>query len=77
MQATITYRLTEQAQRAQMAATGRPVARKQTITVEVPTEDLGLMQVTETGELYLDLGPDNEQKVLALIKHDNDIRAAR
>jgi len=55
MQATITYLLTEQAQRAQMAATGQPVARKQTITVEVPTEDLGLMEVADDGTPYLDL----------------------
>ena len=38
MQATITYLLSEQAQRAQIAATGQPVARKQSVAVEVSTE---------------------------------------
>jgi hypothetical protein len=55
MQATITYLLTEQAQRAQMAATGQPVARKQSITVEVGPEDLPLMQVADDGTPYLNL----------------------
>ena len=40
MQATITYLLTEQAQRAQMAATGQPVARKQAVVEELPLEFL-------------------------------------
>ena len=40
MQATITYLLTEQAQRAQMAATGQPVARKQVVVEELPLEFL-------------------------------------
>ena len=55
MNAVITYMLTEQAQRAQMAATGQPVARKQTVTVDVPTEDLNLMQVDADGTPFLDL----------------------
>src|SRR5258708_39817988 len=49
MQATITYLLTEQAQRAQMAATGQPVARKQTMTVEGAAEDLELCTVADDG----------------------------
>ena len=55
MQATITYLLTEQAQRAQMAATGQPVARKQQVSVEIRAEDLPLLQVTPEGIPYLDL----------------------
>ena len=55
MQATITYLLTEQAQRTQMAATGQPVARKQTVTVEVSGEDLALMDVDAEGQPFLDL----------------------
>lgn len=38
MQATITFLLSEQAQRAQIAATGQPVARKQTTTEDIPVE---------------------------------------
>ena len=56
MQATITYLLTEQTQRAQMAATGQPVARKQTMTIDVPVEDLPLCKITETGEASIELG---------------------
>jgi hypothetical protein len=55
MQATITYLLTEAAQRAAMAATGQPVARKQTMTIEVPAEDLHLFPVTPDGAITLDL----------------------
>ncbi len=55
MQATITYLLTEQAQRDAMAATGQPVARKQSITVDVTAEDMTIMQVAEDGTPYLDL----------------------
>jgi hypothetical protein len=62
MQATITYLLTEQAQRAQMAATGQPVTRKQSVTVDVPTEDLVLMQVSEDGTPYLDLASGDPQR---------------
>ena len=40
MQATITFSLTEAAQRAQMVATGQPVARQQTTTEDVPSEYL-------------------------------------
>lgn len=36
MQATITYCLTEAAQRAQMAATGQPVSRRQTVPEDIP-----------------------------------------
>ena len=42
MQATVTYLLSEQAQRAQMAATGQPVARTQTMTIELTPGDLPL-----------------------------------
>lgn len=58
MQATITYLLTEQAQREQMVATGQPVARKQTVTVEVPAEDIPLFSLREDGTLYLDYAPE-------------------
>jgi len=49
MQATVEYQLTEQAQRAQMAATGQPVARKQSKTIEVSAEDLPLCRIAEDG----------------------------
>lgn len=55
MQATITYLLTEQAQRAQMAATGQPVSRKQTVNVEVAPEDLGLLHISDDGMPSLDV----------------------
>ncbi len=56
MQATITYLLTEQAQRAQMAATGQPVTRKQQLTIDVTTpEDIAAFSVREDGTLYMDL----------------------
>jgi uncharacterized protein YbaA (DUF1428 family) len=55
MQATITYLLTEQAQREQMAATGQPVARKQVITIEVAPEDLELFPVAGDGSITVDL----------------------
>ena len=55
MQATITYLLTEQAQRAQMAATGQPVARKQTIQIEVAAADLDLFPVNSDGLIVADL----------------------
>jgi hypothetical protein len=55
MQATITYLLSEQAQRVQMAATGQPVARKQVRTIEVSAEQLMLMAVDEDGIPYLDI----------------------
>ena len=55
MQATITYLLTEQAQRAAMAATGQPVARKQTLTIDITTEDLELLPVSEDGTISVDL----------------------
>lgn len=59
MQATITYLLTEQAQRAQMAATGQPVARKQVRTVEVTVEDMPYCTVAEDGSLSLSLPMGN------------------
>lgn len=55
MQATITYTLSEQAQRAQMAATGQPVARQQSKTVQISPEDMILMDVDSIGALTLDL----------------------
>jgi len=55
MQATITYLLTEQAQRAQMVATGQPVARRQVAIVEVSPEDFPLLDVADDGTLFLDL----------------------
>lgn len=57
MQATITYLLSEQAQRAQMAATGQPVARKQTTTEDVPTEYLTspYCVIGANGEVIFDL----------------------
>jgi hypothetical protein len=55
MQATITFLLSEKAQREQMATTGQPVARKQAVTVEVPNEDLALFNISEDGVPYLDL----------------------
>lgn len=55
MQAKISYRLTEAAQRAQIKATGQPVASKQTSTVEVQLEDVELFAVDSEGNLSLDL----------------------
>ena len=57
MQATITYCLSEAAQRAQMAATGQPVARKQITVEDVPPEVLmsPYCVVSEEGSLTLDL----------------------
>lgn len=57
MQARITYLLTEEAQRAQMVATGQPVARKQVVDVDVSAEDITLFRLTEEGNLYLDYSP--------------------
>jgi hypothetical protein len=65
MQATITYLLTEQAQRAQMAATGQPVARKQVLTVEVAPEDIDLFLIDEAGNLSLDASKWGYQDSLA------------
>ena len=60
MQATIAYLLTEQAQRAQMAATGQPVARKQTTTEDIPSDLIThpLVQIGESGEMLVDLSRD-------------------
>jgi hypothetical protein len=55
MQATITYLLSKQAQRAQMAATGQPVARKQTATVDITAEDLEYYPVNDDGTIEIDL----------------------
>lgn len=55
MQATITYLLSEQAQRAQMAATGQPVARKQVQLLDVVEKDLDLLDIDENGNPYLDI----------------------
>ena len=55
MQATITYCLTEAAQRAQMAATGQPVARTQQTTVDITSEDLQYLSLDENGLATLDL----------------------
>ena len=57
MQATITFCLTEAAQRAQMAATGTPVARKQTVVEDVPVELLSspLCRVDEQGTVEFNL----------------------
>jgi hypothetical protein len=57
MQATITYCLTEAAQRAQMAATGQPIARKHTTLEDVPPEVLmsPYCAISEDGCLTLDL----------------------
>ncbi len=69
MQATITYLLTEQAQRAQMAATGQPVARKQTHTIDITPEDLPLLDVDAEGRVYLDLATP--------VQISSDVRDAR
>ena len=57
MQTTITYLLTEQAQRAQMAVTGQPIARTQTVTVDLPPQHAALLQIAHDGLPYLDLTP--------------------
>lgn len=60
MQATITYLLSEQAQRAQMAATGQPVARKQVLVEDIPVEllDSPLATIAEDGALSFNLTRD-------------------
>jgi len=68
MQATITYLLTEQAQRAQMTATGQPVARKQVATVEVSAEDLELFPVSESGEIKVELDRGYETDLMVKLK---------
>ena len=65
MQATVTYLLTEQAQRAQMAATGQPAARKQTMTIEVTADDLPLCKVAEDGTLSIDTAHEHEPALIA------------
>lgn len=54
MNAKITYLLSETAQRAQMAATGQPVARKQVIDADLPVTDLDVCYVHEDGACLLD-----------------------
>ena len=49
MQATVNYLLTQQAQRAQMVATGQPVALNQTMTIDITPEDLPLCEVSPDG----------------------------
>lgn len=51
MQATVKYLLTEQAQRAAIAATGQAIARQQTITVDIQPGDLGYCSVNADGSL--------------------------
>jgi hypothetical protein len=57
MQATITFRLTESAQRAQMVSTGQPVARTQTMIEEIPVELLNspLAKIDSDGKITFDL----------------------
>ena len=55
MQATITYLLTEQAQRALMAATGQPVSRRQVHVIDVTTDQLPYLWVRWDGSLDKDL----------------------
>lgn len=55
MQAKITWTLTESAQLAQMAATGQPVARKQTHVIEVSPADLELLRADEAGNLSAEI----------------------
>ena len=55
MQAKITYMLSETAQRAQMVATGQPVARKQEHTIEISAEEMRFCEVAENGLLSRDL----------------------
>jgi len=62
MQATITYLLTEKAQRAQMAATGQPVARKQSKTVEITTDDLEILDIDADGNPGLDIAVAYERQ---------------
>ena len=55
MKATITYTLSESAQREQMAATGQPVAREQQYEQEITADELPLMAVAAAGALTLDV----------------------
>jgi hypothetical protein len=55
MQATITFLLSEQAQRAAMVATGQPVTRKQSITIDVAAEDLQYYPIASDGSITVDL----------------------
>jgi hypothetical protein len=55
MEATITYLLTEQAQRKAMAATGQPVHRKQTMVIDVPGDDLMLFPISDDGTISVDV----------------------
>jgi hypothetical protein len=55
MQATITYLLTEQAQRDAIRATGSQVRRRQTRTINVGPDDLDLFPIDANGFIELDL----------------------
>ena len=57
MQATITYLLTEQAQRAQMMATGQPVTLKHVVTEDIPAEMLEsrFAKINSDGDVTFDL----------------------
>ena len=57
MQATFTFCLSEAAQRAQMMATGQPVARKQTTTEDVPVDWLTsrFCNISPEGRISFDL----------------------
>jgi hypothetical protein len=57
MQATITFCLTQAAQRAQMMATGQPVALTQTTVEDIPNIWLGshFCKISDVGEISFDL----------------------
>src|SRR5258708_38314470 len=77
MQATITYLLTDQVQRAQMAATGQRGARKQTMTVEVAAEDLVLCTVADDGTATIEpLRSDHRPALLAAGWSDDSMLSA-
>ncbi len=75
MQATITYLLTEQAQRAQMAATGQPVARRQSMTIEVTPDDLPLCEVANDGSISVSVVPNKPALFCAGWHNANPIEA--
>lgn len=57
MQAKVTYLLTEQAQRAHMLSTGRPIARKQEVVEDVPNDLLSskFCRIGQDGSIAFDL----------------------
>lgn len=69
MQATITYLLTEETQRAQMAATDQPVARKQMAVIDVPTEDLIYYPILADGTINIDLTGNRSDELRHACKH--------